>query len=273
MNIDDQTNKLIEDYITGQLGQKDAATLEERMKAEPELRAAVAMERSLQSAYKAKAKDDLAERIKTVETNLEKENFYQTANIIPMKKRILSIVSIAASLVILVGAYLLLNQDSTDPATNQGDLFSSYIKKDMNYSNDALVSFGTRGGGGGDEVAAKKANSLKSMFQFLDQGEYLSSRKLALEYLELYPEDQEAQYIMATSHLYEGNYAKAIEWYGKLRQADSRDIRHEAEYYYGLCHVKVENGAAEAKRILQGVAADNTSEWQQTAQHYIGDIE
>ena len=270
MNIDDKTNELIEDYISGKLSQSESEIIEQRIKSEPELRKAVQMEKSIQAAYSDQAKDQIKIRIKSLENTLEKENYYQPTKIITMKNRIKPIISVAAFIAIAVCSFLYFQSQEID---NQEDLFSSYIKKDMSYSNDAIASFGTRGGGGGDEAATKKSNTLKSIFQNLDKGNYLDTRKLALEYLELYPDDIEAKYAMATSHLYEGNYAKAIEWYGKLRQADSRDIRHEAEYYYGLCHVKVENGEAKAKKILQGVADDNTSEWQQTAKHYLGDIE
>ena len=271
MNIDDQTNELIEDYISGRLEQIKMKAFENRMASDKELHAAVQMERSMRAVYASEAKAQLKTRIKLLESAVEKNN--QTTKIIPMQKRILPIISIAASLLLLLGAYMFFKSDQLSHPASQNDLFSSYIKKDMSYSNDALISFGTRGGGGDDEAAVKKAKSLKSIFQNLNDGNYLESRTLALDYLEIYPDDQEAQYVIATSHLYEGNYAQAIEWYAKLRQADSRDIRHEAEYYYGLCHVKVENGATEAKKVLTGVANDHTSEWQETAKHYLGDIE
>ena len=269
MTLDDNTNKIIEDYLSNRLSEAAKQSFEQQIASDENLKKAVDLEKLIKASVIKSESDKLRLRMKKIHKNQIDNSTQKSNKTIPMSKKIIPFVSIAATLVILVGAFFLFQSDSAD--VSQNDPIAKYLNSKDTYTQSAINSFGTRGGTTPSED--EKIKKLKTIFTLIDKGDYSKAKPILDSYIADFPEDEEGKYAKAKIYLDEAEYGNAIVWFSKIRKSDNRELRNEAEFYYGLCHYMIVDGESTAKQVLQTVAKDNRSDWQDAAKGVLANRE
>jgi len=261
MTLDDNTNKLIEEYLLGQLSPEELVQFQKRLSEDKDLRNAVELERILMNQVINDGEQALREKMRNIHNEHSKIKINKSKNIIPMSKKLFPIISVAATLLILVGAFFMFQ--NSDTGLDQTDGLGKYLNSKDTYTQSLVSSFGTRGGT--TPAEEEKIKKLKTIFNLIGKGDYKQAKPILDSYIAEYPEDEDAKYAKAKIYLDQADYGNAIVWFMKVRKSENRELRNESEFYYGLCHFMIVDGDTEAKKVLQGVAKDNRSDWQAAA--------
>ncbi len=218
--------RLIEDFLAGELTGEDLKQVEERLENDAAFREKYQLEKLMVEGIRHASQKDLLEKLKRLEERLPKVQ--EGSKPIPLYKRWSTYVAVAASIGLLLAAFLLWPRE----ATNNEALYMTYYEPYPNFSpvnvrgeNPAELSLEEQGLLAYEkpdyEVAAEKLTLAYRQNPKPETGFYLAQSLLALE------RTQESLQLLNRLAADEGDLEEMINWYralayvklGKLRSA------------------------------------------------------
>tara|TARA_R110000868_G_scaffold213832_1_gene463973 strand:+ start:3210 stop:3950 length:741 start_codon:yes stop_codon:yes gene_type:complete len=225
-NISQELLETIERYIKDTMSSEEKVAFETQLKENPQLRQQVDDTQLLISSIRKAA---LKERLNEVHEDLISNRSIPRQN--PKVLRFnFRTVSIAASILILIGGFWFFNQ-----RPNNEKLFDRYFEPDRGL---ATVMSTTKNYEFDDAMVDYKA------------GKYDLAIKKWKKLLPLKPENDTLNYFLGVAHLANKKEAKAIQFLNKIIEIENGSFTDDSYYYLGLAQLKLNNIEA-AKENLE----------------------
>ncbi len=207
-------------YFKNNLNARQKAQFDDLMLNNAEFKAQVIFEEQIKKAVISTKKDELLNKLKQLEKPKKRFNFYAIA--------------IAASLIIALGIFSLLQH--TETFSNE-QLFAEYFEP---YSN--IIAPASRG----DETPDEKSEA----FRYYDAKNYETASN---KFDKLYATTKASYYLfyLGVCELQLGNTENAITLF-KLHQKHTDKLSNQTHWYLALAHLKASN-IKDAKALLQTI--------------------
>ena len=262
---------IIGDYLEGGLDKLSTDKVECRKKKDIEFVEKIEFEEKLLKGIARSDEDDLLKNIGEVQSKLNKEDFFKEkkpksipekttnsakAKIIPLWQQYRAIAA-AALLAVVVGLFWLI---SDRPNYNQ--LYAASFKKETLKLNPLLEELGEYGMG--DTERDRKTNLFDALILYEEQK--IPKAISALQnHLTQFPTDADAQFYLSLGYMEAQNFPEAIKWLLPISKRNNYHLQKEAKWYLALSFLKTKGQESKAKIILQEIALNKQSDYQEQA--------
>lgn len=226
----------IDRYLEQELNAEELSLFEEELSTNPVLAAEVAMYREVDRALEEKEIMTLRSTLKTIGKETRREN--QRAIRMPISR--VGVVSIAASLILLLSIGGILTQRTT----SEPDLYAKYYQPYQ---------------GAGTSRSGNTAidNTLANALQKYNAGEYESALELLQQVTTTDATNPVGHFFTGMSYQETGRFNKAIEEFEMVIKDRDNLFIEQAEWYIGLCYLQTQE-RKKAYRQMERIAKSNS---------------
>lgn len=219
MALSENNIELLEQYLAGNLDEDQKIEVAQRLKGDPEFKAAYEELKTLTQGIRYHKSLELLGQLRDTEKTFTKQAAKRQAEIVKMQpwKRIITLAAVLAG--IILGAYLLYIATKTD-ATDTS-LYASYFE-----APSAPEGPATRG----------KPQVYNDAYNSYKKGDHGSAINQFEEYLSL-QSDPDAAFFLAISYLVEEQPREAIKVLEDIR-AEGFEYSDDAKWYLALAYIK-----------------------------------
>lgn len=252
----------IHQYLSGKMGQAEKSDFENEMFANDQLAHDTKIEEKLLLGISLVGDDDLKRSIAGADQHMSAKHFFETGKVVslqPNKFIMKKLISIAASVVILIGLVWWGFFRQTAPSTDQ--LFADNFKPEATKS--VAIASALTNSGLVDSMTTE--DSLLVALKLYNDGKYNEAMVALDTFLVYHPANDTAQFYLAMTHLNEARYARAVELLTPITSSEASNFKLDAMWYLGLCYFKVDGGFSKAEEIFTQLASTPESKDQQAA--------
>ena len=248
------------DYHEGKLNDDKASLLERRMQSDEAFAKAMEQRREMLEGIRTQGDLELKAQIKKMHAHAKAGGVLEektTSRVVAFRQRVLRWSAVAAvALLAIAGAWWYFTPGKYDEAfaahyQANPDMLENYM--------DVLESPG---------FALGKGEALKMYragMQAYENGDYAEAEKRIAAWLEQNPSDENAQLFLGLSYMAQQEYKKAARQLEPILKSQNPTVARETKYYLALAWCKMNFKRDAARKLLEEIAVDDASPYQQQA--------
>ena len=259
----------IQDYLSGKMPKATIVLFEARMKTDINFAEQVNFEKNLLQGLTKVDESDLKANIQNIQSKLEQESFFETADSVKEKEttKVISIFTryraIAATLLLTIVAGLFWFFPAKP---NSEQLYANYYELETEELTPLLERLEIVGL---IPTEQERKNSLSKALQSYKVKNFKSTSFSLQDHLKTYPNDEAAQFYLGVNYMELNKFNAAIEAFQKISSTES-EWYDDGQWYLALSYIKI--GAFEdAKFVIRKISSIEKSKYQKSAEKILNE--
>lgn len=251
--------ELLDQYFSDHMNEKEKEDFRMLLDKEPELKKAYNFEQKINENIVSSSLKEIKSKVANADKIYHKTTPTKIVEMTNTKSNTKTILSIAATLVLLVAAYFIINQNGTVQVEDQTNSYMAYLNE---YENESLGKYALRGTG--DDAMGLK-DSLAMALHESTNGTVLKAKQLLQTLVKNHPDNEEVKLYLAIQMFKSSDYTVAINMLNPLIKSTSDEIREEAEMTMAMATSSLNDNRATSIKWLKKIASSPNHRHQKIA--------